>query len=137
MVNGGRPPLPPRKRSSDPGMTPEPGGGGPKLPIPAIQVEVDQGRRWFLRRTESRSTFARPSTSSGQPPPRPHLLRPAGHLRTLGVAGASPAEKQSKRSAGVQGAASPLLGGWGQTPPRPTESVDRHSSEDFRCRPAC
>src|SRR5262245_64494791 len=68
MVNGGRPPLPPRQRCSDPGMTVDTGGGGPRLPIPAIQVEADRGRRWFLRRTESRSTFARRSTTPGEPP---------------------------------------------------------------------
>src|SRR5262245_50856367 len=130
MVNGGRPPLPPRQRRSRPTMTLDTGEGGPQLPIPAIQVEADRGRRWFLPTTESRPTFARPSASSGQPPLRPHLLRPSGHLRTLGVAGASPAEKQSKRTAGVQGAQSPA-GGSGAKPLRPTASVDRHSSPGF------
>src|SRR5262249_41369576 len=72
MVNGGRPPLPPRQRRSRPTMTLDTGEGGPKLPIPAIQVEADRGRRWFLRTTESRSTFARPSTTAPPPsPPRP------------------------------------------------------------------
>src|SRR5262249_31111863 len=41
-----------------------------------------------------------------------------------------------KSTAGVQGAQSPA-GGLGAKPPRPTASVDRHSSEDFRCRLAC
>src|SRR5215813_14685783 len=52
---GESPPLPPRQRRSRPTMTPDTGGGGPQPPIPAIQVEADRGRRWFLRRTESRS----------------------------------------------------------------------------------
>src|SRR5262245_2338150 len=146
MVNGGRPPLPPRKRSSDPGMTPDTGEGGPRLPIPAIQVEADQGntvvppktavsadcrpssrhsRRTITRPStipgqpsllpppfpvnrrssfhHSRSTVARPSASSGQPPLRPHLLRPSGHLGTLGVAGASPAEKYPNERLGSRG----------------------------------
>src|SRR5262245_7830965 len=97
-------------------MTPDTGEGGPKLPIPAIQVEADQGRRWFLRTTESRSTVARPSASSGQPPPRPHLLRPSGHLRTLGVAGASPAEKQSNVQRGCRGRPAPCWGLGGKAP---------------------
>src|SRR5262245_32160441 len=127
MVNGGRPPLRPRQRGSDPGMTPERGEGGPRRPIPAIQLQASEGIRRSLltpalspnlrpsfrhsrlaathppassgqpspvppplrvNRLSSlhqpRPTFIRPSTSSGQPPLRPHLLRPSGHLGTLG-----------------------------------------------------
>src|SRR5262245_63078271 len=73
MVNGGRPPLPPRQRRSRPIMTPDTGEGGPKLPIPAIQVEADRGIRWFLRRTGSRPTFTRPSATPGEPPLIPPL----------------------------------------------------------------
>jgi len=93
-----------------------------------------------------RSTTARPSTTSGQPsfvlPPLQvnrhpdHTYFDPGHLRTLGVAGASPAEKQSNVQRGSRGR-QPPCGGLGAEPPRPTESVDRHSSEDFRCRSAC
>src|SRR5262245_28153485 len=104
----GSPPVTPPTAQFRPSMTPDTGGGEPHLPIPAIRVEADRGIRWFLRRTESRSTVARPSaslvqpslvlprlpanlhsslrlsrstficpsTSSGQPPPRPHLHRP-------------------------------------------------------------
>src|SRR5262245_65343836 len=79
MVNGGRPPLPPRQRRSRPIMTPDTGGGGPQLPIPAIQVEADRGRRWFLRTTESRPAFIRPSATLGQPPLVPPRLSANRH----------------------------------------------------------
>src|SRR5262245_1225782 len=137
MVNGGRPPLPPRKRSSDPGMTPDTGEGGPLFPIPAIQVEVDLGIRWFLLPTESRSNFPRPSTTLGQPPlvppPLPvdrrssfRLFRSTATPTTptptcgtptyAGGRGGVPRGETVKRSAGVQGAASPLLGVRGRSP---------------------
>src|SRR5262245_57107688 len=179
MVNGGRPPLPPRQRCSDLGMTPDTGEGGPKLPIPAIQVEVGRGRRWFLRRTESWPTFARPSTTPGQPslvlPPLPANLRSSFHdsrptvtrpsttpgqpslvlpplqanrrsdhtysdLRDTYVRWGSrgrPPRRNSQKNSGGAGGGQPPAGGLGAKPPRPTESVDRHSSKDFRSRSAC
>src|SRR5262249_23742880 len=41
--------------------------------------------------------------------------------------------KRTRESRGRQ----PFRGGSGAKPLRPKESVDRHSSEDFSCRPAC
>src|SRR5262245_40967796 len=82
----GSPPVTPPKALSRPIMTRDTGEGGPRLPIPAIQVKADRGRRWFLRRTESRPTVARPSASPGQPsfvlPPLPaNLLSSFRHSR--------------------------------------------------------
>src|SRR5262245_49428221 len=71
MVNGGRPPLPPRQRRSRPSMTPDTGEGGPQLPIPAIQVEADRGRRWFLPRPMFWPTVACPPATPGEPSPVP------------------------------------------------------------------
>src|SRR5262245_34498881 len=81
----GSPPATPPQAEFRPIITVRTGGGGPKLPIPAIQVEVDRGIRWFLRRTESRPTIAHPSATLGQPPLVPpqvaaNLIRPSAPL---------------------------------------------------------
>src|SRR5262245_12813042 len=88
-------------------MTLDTGEGGPKTPIPATKMEVDRGRRWFLRRTESRQAFIRPSASSGRPPLRPPTC--------LGVAGASPAEKYPSERFG-ESRGHPPRGGPGAKP---------------------
>src|SRR5262249_25038646 len=70
-----------------------------------------------------------------QPSPRPHLLRP-GTPTYAGGRGGVPRGETVKRTRGSRGR-QPPCGGLGANPPRPKESVDRHSSEDFRCRLAC
>src|SRR5262245_50992704 len=101
MVNGGRPPLPPRQRRSRPSRTPDTGEGGPKLPIPAIQVEADLGRRWFLQRTESRST-ARSSFRLFRSTATPTTPTPTlGTPRYAGGRGGVPRGETVKRTAGV------------------------------------
>src|SRR5215468_3392949 len=87
MVNGGRPPLPPRQRRSRPSMTLDTGEGGPKLPIPAIQVKADRGRRWFLpynrisANLRSSFRFSRPTITL----PHATLRQPSPVLPPLSV----------------------------------------------------
>src|SRR5262249_37682102 len=54
-----------------------------------------------------------------------------------GGRGGVPRGETVKRSAGVQGAASPLLGVWGQSPRDPQHRWIVIPPQDFRCRSAC
>src|SRR5262249_35760807 len=99
-----------RWTEEDGGSSEQPNLGRPSFVLPPLPANRHSSPRFF------RSTVARPSASSGQPPPRPHLLRPAGHLRTLGVAGASPAEKRSKEQRGCRGRPAPCWGSGGKAP---------------------